>query len=692
MDKPPSIEIAHQRVLELRERIDHHNYLYYALDQPEISDAEYDALFRELRTIEDEYPELITADSPTQRVGTTQITTFASLPHKAPMLSLDNAFGEEELLEWDRKVKRFLHLPMDTAVEYVAELKIDGLSINLTYREGKLESAATRGNGLTGEDVTPNIRAIPAIPLSLRPLKTKRNEDLDLFASDAPSYPVLIEVRGEIFLTHQEFARINSENEERGASTFANCRNAAAGSVRQKDPRITAGRKLDTFLYAVGYCEGWRFQSQYELLQTFKEWGLRTNPNIRLCNDIHECLEFIREWSERKSKLNYDMDGVVVKVNDFALQNELGNVSRSPRWAIAYKYPALQVRTVIEDILIQEGMTGALTPVAVLKPVAVAGVVVSRATLHNEDEIRRKDVRIGDTVIIQRAGEVIPEVVEVVLEERTGGEREFQMPVECPFCGAPVVRPEGEAVTRCPNPDCPEKVRQRLQHFVSRNAMDIEALGGKRLDQLIDAGLIRDEADLYRLRMEDLLPLDRMGEKLASNILNAIEASKKSPLKNFLYALGIRHVGEHTAEVLCEHFGTLDRIALSGEEELSQIHEIGTVIARSVHLFFQDQRNLNRLERMKAAGVNPETESREGRSNILEGKSFVFTGSLEHFTREGAEEIAKRNGGRISGSVSKKTDYVVAGENAGSKLNRAEELGVTVLTEEEFLKMIEWKS
>jgi len=689
MNIPTSLETARKRVLELRELIDHHNYLYYALDQPAISDAEYDALFRELKTLEEEFPELVTADSPTQRVGTTQITTFASLQHKAPMLSLDNAFGEEELLEWDRKVKRFLNLPMDASMEYVAELKIDGLSINLTYREGKLESAATRGNGLTGEDVTPNIRTIPAIPLSLRPLKSTRKEVLDLFSSDAPPYPALIEVRGEIFLTHQEFARINSENEERGLSTFANCRNAAAGSVRQKDPRITASRKLDAFLYAVGYCEGWRFQSQYELLQTFKEWGLRTNPNIRLCKDIQACLEYIREWSERKSKLNYDMDGVVVKVNDFALQNELGYVSRSPRWAIAYKYPALQVRTVVEDILIQEGMTGALTPVAALKPVAVAGVVVSRATLHNEDEIKRKDVRIGDTVIIQRAGEVIPEVVEVVPEERTGDEREFQMPAECPFCHAPVVRPEGEAVTRCPNPGCPEKVRQRLQHFVSRNAMDIEALGGKRLDQLIDAGLIRDEADLYRLRMEDLLPLDRMGEKLAKNILSAIEASKRRPLKNYLFALGIRHVGEHTAEVLCDHFGTLDRIARSEEEELSQIHEIGAVIARSVYRFFHDQQNLDRLERMRAAGVNPLTESDEGKTNVLEGKSFVFTGSLKHFTREEAEEIAKRNGGRVSSSVSKKTDYVVAGENAGSKLDRARELRVSVISEEEFLKMLE---
>ncbi|MGC8667459.1 MAG: NAD-dependent DNA ligase LigA [Chthonomonadales bacterium] len=661
------------RVAELREQIEYHNFRYYVLDQPEISDAEYDRLFRELKTLEERYPQLVTPDSPTQRVGAPIAPTFEPVTHRVPMLSLDNVFGEDELREWDRRVKRFLGMDAGTPMEYMAELKIDGLSISLTYEDGALVRGATRGNGTVGEDITPNVRTIKAIPWKL-----KSRQPL----------PTLIEIRGEIYLSHQEFAAINEAQEQAGLPTFANPRNAAAGSVRQKDPRITASRNLDAFFYAVGACEGYRFQSQKELLDTYAAWGLPVNPNVRLCKGIDEVVAFTNEWGEKKEQLPYDIDGVVVKVNSFHLQEELGFVSRSPRWATAFKYPALQVRTKVEDIVIQEGMTGALTPVAVLTPVPLAGVIVSRATLHNEDEIRRKDVRIGDTVIVQRAGEVIPEVVEVLTSERTGAERIFQMPSTCPFCGATVVRPAGEAVARCPNPNCPEKIRQRLQHFVSRNAMDIEALGGKRIDQLIASGLVRNAADLYFLKMEDLLPLERMGEKLASNILANIDASRTRPLNRLLYALGIRHVGEHTAEVLAARFGTLDRIMNASFEELAATPEVGEVTARSVADFFANPENRALIARLIEGGVRPQTTEAGMRSDRLAGQTLVFTGTLTHFTRQEAERLAKQAGARVASSVSRNTSYVIAGENAGSKLQRARELGVPILTEEEFREML----
>lgn len=675
-----------RRVEELRAAINHHNYLYYVLDRPEISDAAYDLLFQELRALEEQYPELVTPDSPTQRVGAGIATTFAPVAHRVPMLSLDNAFDAEELREWDRRIKRFLGLQSEERIEYLAELKMDGLSISITYENGHLVRAATRGNGFTGEDVTPNVRTIRSIPLRLR------NPSKDRAAMDGRSahpVPTLLEARGEIFLTHHEFARINAANEETGVPTFANPRNAAAGSVRQKDPRITASRNLDAFFYAVGACEGCNFESQSDLLHTYREWGLKVNPNVRLCADIDEVLQFIEEWATHKETLHYDIDGVVVKVNSFALQQDLGFVSRSPRWAIAYKYPAKQARTKVENIVVQLGMTGAITPVAVLTPVPLAGVTVSRATLHNEDEIQRKDVRIGDTVVIQRAGDVIPEVVEVVTAERNGSERVFAMPAYCPSCGTPLVRPEGEAVRRCPNRACPEQQRQRLQHFVSRNAMEIESLGGKRIDQLIDAGLVRDAADLYHLTREQLLPLERMGEKLAGNILSAIEQSKTRPLNRVLNALAIRHVGEHTASVLADHFGSLEALMNASVEELAAVHEIGETTAKSIHSFFADPENRELVQRLLAAGVRPEPPRHAPRSDRFAGQTFVFTGQLTRFTREEAEALVRQGGGRASGSVSRQTTYVVAGEKAGSKLAKARELGVPVLTEEEFEKLLE---
>ena len=661
------------RVEELTTLINDANQKYYEQDSPTISDISYDSALKELQQLERQYPELVAVDSPTHRVGTNAKTTFDSLQHRVPMLSLDNAFGDTELLEWDAKLRRRLEVDGEYSIEYMAELKIDGLSINLTYIDGRLSTASTRGNGTSGEDVTPNIRTIHSIPLKLNDAHTP--------------VPTLIEVRGEIFLTHSEFSRINEANQDLGLSTFANPRNAAAGSIRQKDPTITASRRLEAFLYAVGETSETRFKTQSSLFETYEAWGLRTNPNRRLCSTLVDVLEFIHEWHTRKEQLHYDIDGVVVKVNSFALQDQLGYVSRSPRWAIAYKYPAQQVRTKINDITVQVGMTGAITPVAELQEVAVGGVKVSRATLHTEDEIRRKDIRIGDTVIIQRAGEVIPEVVEVVVSARTGIETVFVMPSICPSCGTVLTRPEGESVTRCVNSRCPEKVRQRFQHFVGRNAMDIEALGGKRIDLLLEAGLIVDVSGLYTLTMDQLLTIDRMGDKLAGNILSAIEKSRTTPLNRFLYALAIRHVGEHTAEVLAEHFGSVNSIRNSSATDLANVNEVGPVIAQSVYDFFSDAQNIELVDRLNSQIhiIEPDTKTV---SDIFAGKTLVFTGSLNIYKRDEAEAIVKRNGGKASGSVSKKTDYVVAGENAGSKLTKAQELGVPVITEEEFQQMV----
>ncbi len=696
------------RVETLRAQLNYHNYRYYVLDAPEVSDATYDQLFHELRRLEEEYPALITPDSPTRRVGADLTTTFAPITHRTPMLSLDNAFGAEELREWDQKIKRYLGMEPDSPIEYIAELKIDGLSISLTYEKGLLTTAATRGNGVTGEDVTPNIRTIRAIPLSLMasvpnhvapasvasnsPQPSLFEETAPVSAPDSspsPGLPELIEVRGEIFLSHEEFSRINAAADQAGAPTFANPRNAAAGSVRQKDPKITAGRNLDAFFYAVGVCEGRLFDSQHELLKTYRDWGLKTNPHLRVCPDIEAVLEFTKTWDTGRDSLHYDIDGVVVKVNSMAMQRELGFVSRSPRWAIAYKYPPRQAQTVVEDIVVQVGMTGALTPVAVLRPIRLAGVVVGRATLHNQDEINRKDVRIGDTVIVQRAGEVIPEIVEVILNARNGQEVPYQMPATCPACGAEVARVEGEAVIRCPNRACPEKSRQRLLRFVSRNAMDIESLGDERIDQLLEAGLARDAADLYFLTKEQLLPLERMGDKLAGNILAAIEQSKTRPLNRLIFALGIRHVGEHMAEVLANRFGTLQHLSQATTEELGSVYEVGKATAESVASFFADNDNRQLVEKLIAAGVNPQAAEFAPQSDRFAGQTFVFTGTLTRLTREEAEARVKRLGGRASGSVSKSTSFVIAGENAGSKLTKAQQLGIAVLTEEQFLQMCE---
>ena len=694
---------------DLRQQINRANYLYYAQDAPELSDAAYDVLMKRLRELEETYPELVSPDSPTQRVGSEAVTTFAPLRHRVPMLSLDNAFSADDLKSWEDRVRRTLGAVPDFAFEMVCELKIDGSAVSLTYENGKFTAGGTRGNGEVGEDITLNLRTVPAIPMQLREEgRGKREEKEEAAPEIAPSlfetpseetesaslpsslFPLpLIEVRGEVFMSHKEFARINGEAEETGGRTFANCRNASAGSLRQKDPKQTAQRRLDVFCYAVGECDGYNFVSQADLLETYQKWGLRTNPNIRVCANLEEVQAFIDEWGVKKEALPYDIDGVVIKVNSFALQRELGQVSRSPRWAIAYKYPALQVRTKVESISVNVGRTGAITPVANLTPVAVAGVMVSRATLHNEDEVRRKDVRVGDTVVIQRAGEVIPEIVEVVKAERTGDEPEYFLPTHCPACETPVVKVEGEAVIRCPNPACPAKLQQRIEHFVSRGAMDIEGLGEKIVAQLVSGGIVKDPADIYTLDMEKLLTLERMGEKLATKILDNIEKSKTRPLRNLIYGLGIRHIGEHSSEVLAEHFGSLERLASAETAEIAKVHDIGGITAESIAEFFAQEENKEILARLEAAGVAPTASESATSSAEFAGKVFVFTGTMTKLKREEAEKIVKQRGGRAGGSVSKQTSYLVAGENAGSKLTKAQELKVPVLTEDEFLEMLE---
>jgi len=658
----------------LRREIERHNYLYYVLDQPQISDADYDALFRELQDIETEYPELVTPDSPTQRVGAPPLEEFETSEHRTPMLSLQNAFGEEELRAFDQRVKRFLDLPESEAIDYVAELKIDGLAISLTYEDGVFTAGATRGDGYRGENITTNLRTIKSIPLRIEP------------APEGRQAPRFIEVRGEVYLRHHEFQRINEERTERGEPTFANPRNAAAGSVRQLDSAVTARRRLNIFTYGVGYVEDGAFSTHQELLDTLRDWRFNVNPNIRRCGGIEEVLEYIREWHEKRESLPYDIDGVVVKVNSIELQEALGYVARSPRWAVAYKYPAVQATTVVRKIEVQVGRTGALTPVAIMDPVEVSGVTVSRATLHNEGEIRRKDVREGDTVVIQRAGDVIPEVVEVVTSKRTGVEVEFVMPIKCPVCGADVERPEGEAVARCVGIACPAQTKERISHFTSRLAMNIEGVGPALVEQFVDKGLVRDPADLYYLSKDDLLSLERMAEKSASNVLEAIEDSKDTALSRLVYALGVRHVGERTAQVLAEHFGDIERLAAASIEELSEVPDVGPVVADSIARFFRQDETREVLRKLDEAGVRPRSETR-AEAGALAGKTFVFTGALT-MPREEAEAIVRGLGGSAASSVSKNTDFVVIGEKPGSKYEKALELGVKVISEEEFLKMV----
>ncbi len=671
-------EIASE-IEDIRKRINRANFLYYVKDQPEISDAEYDRLMRRLQDLENEYPEAVTPDSPTQRVGAIPQTEFAPYQHAVPMLSLANAFDADELQAFDERCKRFLGMDRETPIEYVCELKFDGLACSLTYRGGILVAGATRGDGFQGENITENLRTIKAIPLNLH---HSRRE-----SPDAKAVPPVVEVRGEVILEHDEFRRINEEREINGEPTFANPRNAAAGSVRQLDSRITARRNLTMFCYGVGAYDGVDFDTHYEILCALGDWGFKVNPNIKVAGNIDEVVAYMNEWETKKESLPYDIDGMVVKVNSLDLQTRLGSVSRSPRWAIAYKYPAHQATTVIKEIRVQVGRTGALTPVAIMEPVEVSGVTVSRATLHNEDEVHRKDVRVSDTVVIQRAGEVIPEVVEVVKEKRVGDPEEFTMPDKCPVCGADVERAEGEAVARCVGIACPAQIRGRMIHFTSRNAMDIDGVGPALLDQFIDNGLIHDPADLYSLTIDQIIPLERMAKKSAENAINAIEVSKNANLSRLIYALGIRHVGERTAASLAQHFGSIEAVRNASEEELAEVQDIGPVVARSVAKFFDQEETTEVLRKLKEAGIDPTEEARRETEEFA-GKTIVFTGAMEKLTREKAQELVFKLGANPSSSVSKNTDLVVAGDKAGSKLEKAISLGVKVISEDEFLEMV----
>ena len=668
---------AKREIERLRREIEHHNWRYYVLDDPEISDARYDALMRGLAALEDRFPGLRAPDSPTQRVGAAPCEEFAQVRHGLPMLSLGNAMGEDEAREFDRKVKRFLGTPEGANIEYVAEPKFDGLSVELVYEKGALVRGSTRGDGITGEDVTANLRTVPSVPLRLR--------------GKAGDIPQRLEVRGEVYIDLGDFEKLNREREKSGEPLFANPRNAAAGSLRQLDPSVTAGRPLKVFLYAPGRVEGWSFGSQWEFLRQLPEWGLRVDDHIRKCAGIDEAIAFHREMESGRDGLPYEIDGVVIKVNSYALQRDLGEVSRSPRWALAYKFPPQQETTRVIDIIAQVGRTGALTPVAVMDPVRVGGVEVKRATLHNQDEVDRKDVRVGDTVLIQRAGDVIPEVVKVIAGKRPPGTKPYRIPSKCPVCGAVVERLEGEAVARCTGISCPAQLEEKICHFASRSAMDIDGLGVKLVRRLVSTGRVKSVADLYHLTRDDLLSLDRMAEKSATNILEAIDRSRSATLERVVFALGIRHVGEHVARVLARSFGTMEKIGGATQEELQETKEIGPQIAASIATFFSQRLNTKVIEKLRNGGVAWRSAAAAGPGRFA-GMTFVFTGALEKLTRDEAERLVEEQGGRASGSVSKKTHYVVGGADAGSKLEKARGLGVKVLTEDEFSALLTSKS
>ncbi len=667
MSKPAD---AAARIEELRREIRRHDYLYYVLDRPEISDAEYDRLYRELVRLEEAHPALVTPDSPTQAVGGRRATAFAPVEHMAAMLSLDNATSADDLREFEARVKRALP---HAKFEYVCEPKIDGLGVALLYAHGRFSRGATRGDGRVGEDITENLRTIKAIPAALRgPLKSVRK----------------LEVRGEVYMPREAFARLNASLEEAGETTFANPRNAAAGAVRQKDPAVTAARPLEIILYQVSHVEPAGFDSHWDILEALKKSGFPVNKRSQRCRDMGAVVAYCERFEAARDTLDYDADGVVVKVNDLEQQRRLGATAHHPRWAVAFKFSARQATTRVLDIAVQVGKTGALTPVAKLEPVELAGVTVSNVSLHNEDEVRKKDVRVGDTVLIERAGDVIPYLVQVVTAKRPHGANPFHMPKRCPACGGEAFRAEGEAIWRCTNSACPAQLKERLLHFGSRRAMDIEHLGEVVVGQLVDREMVRDFADLYALTAEDLAGLERMGEKSAQNLFDAIRGSKTRGLSRLLNGLGVRMVGERAAQLLAARFGSMEKLEAAAEDDINEIYGIGPQIAQSVTRFFSDARNRKIIERLRKAGVvMKEAGATEG-PKPLDGKVIVLTGGLRGMTRDDAKDLILRLGGRISGSVSKKTDFVVVGEDAGSKADDARRLGVKILDEDAFLKLV----
>ncbi len=662
-----------KEIEKLRDGIRYHEHRYYVLDDPEISDFEFDKLMRRLQDLEREHPELVTPDSPTQRVGGKPSDEFPKVRHSSPMISLDNTYSVDELRDFDRRVRE---LSGRAQVEYVAELKLDGLSMALTYENGRLTHGVTRGDGETGEDVTPNVKTIRSLPLRV-----------DLKKLAVIGRPDRFEVRGEVIMSRQAFEQLNAQREKEGAPRFANPRNSAAGSMRLLDSSLVATRKLDMFLYYLLKNGGEPFPQHSKALEALGKLGFKVNPNWRACASFDELLSYIQEWETKREKLDYDTDGVVVKVNDTGLWEELGRTAKSPRWAVAYKYAARQATTEVVDIRAQVGRTGTLTPVADLKPVDVGGVTVSHATLHNMDEIERLGVKIGDSVLLQRAGDVIPQVVKVVKHSPEG--REFRMPRKCPACGENVVRAEGEVAYRCVNVACPAQLKESLLHFASRRAMNIDGLGDALVDQLVDKKLVRDPADLYSLTQEQLANLERMGEKSASNLLKEIDNSKNVELERLIYAIGIRFVGERTAQFLADHFGSLDKLEKANVDELLEVEEVGPKIAESIAAFFAEKRNREVLEKLRDAGLKFEKKKAARReSSPLEGKQFVLTGTLPNYSRDEAQKMIEDAGGRVTGSVSKKTDYVVVGAEPGSKLDKAKSLGITTIDEGELLKLL----
>ncbi len=661
-----------KEIEELREKLRYHEYKYYVLDEPEISDASYDRLMNRLKELEAAHPELVTPDSPTVRVGGAPREGFQTVRHARPMLSLDNAFSHDALRDWDRRVRQGSGREK---IEYIAEHKFDGLSISLQYEDGVLTRGVTRGDGTTGEDVTPNVKTIRSIPLRVEAAVLKKTK-----------LPADFEVRGEVMMTRKAFEALNRQQEQIGGKIFVNPRNSAAGAVRVLDPAITASRRLDFFAYYLLVDGKAPFAKHSESLQALKQLRFHASDDWKLCSGIDAVIEYCEEWDGKREKLPYEIDGVVIKVNSVAIQNELGYTAKAPRWAIAYKYPARQETTVVKDIIVQVGRTGTLTPVAVLEPVQVGGVTVSRSTLHNMDEIERLGLQIGDTVLIERAGEVIPHVLKVVKEGKQ--RRPFEMPKRCPECGSTIHHVEGEVAYRCVNAACPAKRKESLLHFAGRHAMNIDGLGEKIVDQLVDKGLVKDVADLYALKEEEVAGLERMAEKSAQNLLEEIEASKKNSLARLIYALGIQFVGERTAQLLAEHFSSLEELAAAKEEELMEVPEVGPKVAASIVEFFSEPANRQLIKKLRKAGVHPTAEKRQVKSDKFAGKSFVFTGGLANRTREEAGEIVQQHGGKVSGTVSKKTNYVVVGIDPGSKYDKAKELGVKILSEGEFEKLV----
>ena len=659
------------RINELIDLINYHNEKYYNQDEPEITDFEYDNLMKELIRLEEENPELKRVDSPSSRVGGKALDKFTQITHKIPMLSLSNAYSAQDLRDFDKRVRDI----NNNGVEYVVEFKIDGLSVGLNYNDGVFDKGATRGNGVVGEDITENLKTVKSIPLNI-------NQDNEVV------------VRGEVYISKENFENINKSQEEQGLQLFANPRNLAAGTLRQLDSKLTAKRPLDIFVFNLEYIEGMEFESHSQSLEYLHKLGFKVSPNYKVCNSIDEVIEHIEYWTKNRDSLEFDIDGMVIKVNNLKQRENMGYTAKSPRWAIAYKFPAEQKKTKLIDIIVEVGRTGTITPTAILEPVRLAGTTVSRATLHNEDYITEKDIRIGDTVLVQKAGDIIPQVVEVKKEERTGDEIEFKLPDKCPVCSEPTVRLEGEAAVKCINISCPAQIRRGIIHFVSRDAMNIDGLGESIITLLLEKELIKDVADLYYIKKEDVVGLERMGEKSATNLINSIEKSKSNELYRLINGLGIKYIGVKGAKVLAKSFNNIDEIINADINQLINLEEFGEIMANSVVQFFREERNLNVIEKLKQAGVNTEniTDEDDSIEKIFEGMKIVLTGTLPTLKRNDAKEMIESRGGKATSSVSKSTTFVLAGEEAGSKLTKANELGIKVIDEEKFLELIKLKS